>query len=169
MTDTVVVVQDVVRVATVGMQGPVGPAGPSGLAAPVTVLAITPGGQIEWPAMPNAETELFGTTDNRAPADLTNVVQARFCVNVVSPGAAGTGGPGGEPPSWIAVQYSTDDGVTWGALGLGVSPASVGLLKTAWTGIAPGASADVLLRLVGAFGDDAISPVFGAISLQVKA
>jgi hypothetical protein len=150
-----------------GPQGDPGPPGDPGQTTPenVTILSeqVAGPGNATWTDQPAAPTELFGQTSGRVKADLTSAGQARLLVNVTQAGAP--------TPAAIRVQYSTNQ-TTWNYLDGGAAPSvsinTTGLKISPWTNLAPGAQADVFLRVVGVSGDGSADPAFGAIILQVK-
>lgn len=100
--------------------------------------------------------ELIANPGTRTYLDFTYADQVRLAVTVRVTGAAG---------SYVAVQYSTDNGSSWygfdGVLDStspSVSLASGGIIRTAWTSLPAAAKADVLIRVVGGGGDGAADP-----------
>lgn len=122
-----------------------------------------PSGGSQWAAMPLAVTELYGQTAHRAAFDLTNFTQIRFFANVVGAGSTN---------SKLRVQYSTDSGATWNAIGsisdVEVQINSTGLRTVAFLNLIAGAKADVWLRIAGVGGDGVASPTLGTIGVEFK-
>src|SRR3990172_2647614 len=114
-----------------------------------------------WVNKAAALQEILNTPRYRTQLDLTDFTQFRFVFHVATAGAVG---------SITGFQYSTDGGATWSGLDNG----NVGVLSTvtftdnptgfnvsAWTPLASGAQADVLLRVAGSGGDGALDPAYG--------
>lgn len=112
--------------------------------------------------------EFLNTNQRRLTIDLTNATQFRIIANVTTQGVSG---------SVTGIQYSTDGGTTFRGLDNGtantnstvtLSDLGTGSKVTAWTNLAAGAKADVLLRIAGSGGDGAADPAFSNISIQIK-
>lgn len=112
--------------------------------------------------------EFLNTNQRRLTVDLTNATQFRIIANVTTQGVSG---------SVTGIQYSTDGGTTFRGLDNGtantnstvtLSDLGTGSKVTAWTNLAAGAKADVLLRITGSGGDGAADPAFSNISIQIK-
>ena len=117
-----------------------------------------------WTDMPAALTEFNGNTQGRIKCDLTLATQARLVAKIMStPGVAG---------SELRAQYSTDE-TNWFYLDGAAGPAvAVNVANSTaispWVTLAPGAKADVFVRVVGIGGDGGTDPSFGNISIQVR-
>jgi len=112
--------------------------------------------------------EFLNTNQRRLTIDMANATQFRIILNVTTQGASA---------SVTGVQYSTDGGTTFRGLDNGnsgsnstvtLSDLGTGSKVSAWTNLAAGAKADVILRIAGSGGDGALDPAFSNISLQIK-
>lgn len=118
-----------------------------------------------WWAIPAARTELWGTVYRRGIYSFEHADRIRMVVGVRRPGGKGL----------LSLQYSSDNGATWGSLdgagGPQVNCAKYGALDSGWkklsqTIVGLGA-ASVLLRLVGEGGDGVISSKIDAVWVYV--
>ncbi len=115
----------------------------------------------QWRDLPLALTEFNAKTNRRIKADLSNMIQARFIVNVETAGFS---------TSTLAVQYSTDQ-VSWffldGSSGPSVPANTTGLKISSFIDIVQVAKTDVFLRVIGRGGNGIIDPAFGTIVLDI--
>lgn len=127
------------------------------------------GGGLSW-TLPNTvdPTFLLGSTRHILQLDLRRFKQARLVVNrQATTGAAS---------SKLAVRYIATNSFTianyssLGVLPIEVAiPGSVGLVRSAWFDLAPGAKiADALVAIVGLGGDGATAAQFGSIILELR-
>lgn len=132
------------------------------------MFVVAPTSYQSWSAGNNATTEFSGALRNRVVFDLTGYTQCRIYTRI------GTGAVG---PTSVNVypQYSTNNGSTWTEL-WGTTP-SISLMAssttgqeiTAFTAIAAGAKADVLLRVVATtVGTVTTQPTVGNVGLNCK-
>jgi hypothetical protein len=168
-----------------GAQGPTGPAGPAGETGatgakgdtgtagvagakgdPGTsrlAIAVTaPGAAAQAITnMPAADQEfLLGSTNYRYPAELTGFTQARVVAQVTAASAAN---------AKLRLQYSLDNGGSWTDAGPELALAgAAGWKRGAWTTLAVGARADVLLRLMQSGGDGSADPAVRAVTVDVR-
>jgi len=121
-----------------------------------------------WTNKTLALQEFLNTNQRRLTIDLTNATQFRITSNVTTQGAAA---------SVTGFQYSIDGGTTFRGLDNGtantnstvtLSDLGTGSKVSAWTNLAVGAKADVILRIAGSGGDGTLDPAFSNISLQIK-
>lgn len=114
-----------------------------------------------WRNMPEARTEIFGSTAYRTRVDFTGGTEYRL---VVSQTVAG------ETEAKFELEYSLNNVDYFVANATGpseVSVASVGVNVGAWATLATGAKGDVYLRVIGLGGDNA-DPRWRMIRIQVK-
>lgn len=124
--------------------------------------------QQAWTNKALALQEFLNTNQRRLTIDMTNATQFRIISDVTVQGVAA---------SVTGIQYSTDGGTTWRGLDNGnsgsnstvtVSDLGTGSKVSAWTNLAIGVSADVLVRIAGSGGDGVADPAFSNISIQLK-
>jgi len=110
--------------------------------------------------MPNAQTELFGTSNNEGAVEVTGTNDCNLIVNVISAGTA---------TAFLKVQYNNpSDGLWYDLLpAQDVSIASTGLQINGNIRVAQGAKVfgGVIVRVVGYGGNGIVSPTFGVIEL----
>ncbi len=122
-----------------------------------------------WLNIDNVEaTELLGLDIHRIQMDLTDAKEIRIVANV----SGLTLGLGGELS--IALEYSTDGGVSWtyvgsNSFGPTLSISVDGLIVTPWTEIHNSAKQDVQLRLVGQATGGIITQVgLGLVMIEIR-
>lgn len=131
----------------------------------VVTLYTNPAGTT-WASMPAALTELGGNPRHRIKVNLAGLTQCRMTASV---GTAGNTG------SELRLQYATDGDTqsSWAYLSStanspGVSIATTGARSSGWLNITNGArDNDVWIRVVGINGNGTISPIIGAVTLQL--
>ena len=146
-----------------GPTGPTGSTGASVYRSQIMIFSRDNSNAIdnEWTNQPAGATELFGGTNRRAIADLTNATQARLVVNVTTAGASG---------AKLYIRYSTDD-VTYNTFTTttGVAIDATGVFAESFTNIVAGAKiATCYLQVVGSGGNGTADPRFGNIYIEVK-
>jgi len=121
--------------------------------------------------VPTARTEIFAVVANRWKYPFEWVEHIRLVANIQK-GVTGSGGLG-----TISVQYSNDNGVTWGSFdGLGgptINIAQAGLRDSGWRSLsstvkAIAAPRDLLVRLVGEGGNGNKQTVFGYMAIYAR-
>jgi len=121
-----------------------------------------------WGNMPAALTEIFANEVLRETVDLTYVTQFRLIINVTTLGSVN---------AELGVQYSTDSGTNFNGLDNGTqdsnstvtaSLSATGHITTAWTDLASGARADILLRIMGENGDGVADPAVSTVEVQFR-
>lgn len=138
-------------------------------------MCITDAAAANWSNMPAAVTEFRGLNIWRTRIDLALVDQARLSVFVAA--------TIGAPSSRLEAQYSVNNGASWYSLAsvnglsgsagpfvpLGsVSGAANKAVTSPWVPIHPSArTASTMVRFAGYWGDGAVDPQFGQVSLFV--
>lgn len=130
-------------------------------------VAVVGAAATAWTNMPLADTELFGVTNNRNAVDLTRGTYARIVLELTVAGTAA---------SKLRLQYSVDNGTTWGNAAADSTSApievalgtAVGWKRGVWALLAAGAKADVLVRLLGSGGDGVADPAMRAVAIETR-
>lgn len=127
-----------------------------------SVITMNAGGSsFTWTDMPQADTQLNGSTSSRVPYDATHYRSFRWTLKVQGASASAN-----TPKCYV--KYSVDDSTFTTIDGTDISLASNVTVRTAWITLPTAAQADVYWRIFCSGGDGAADPAFGTLTLQFR-